>query len=185
MAYDFSAVVGQMRSAGVAQAEIDAFLKEQERLDKEFQSQFETTRTTATDQFRTAQAEIAGMFAKEQESLRSQKAAFEQTQLQAQEQARALAAQAEQQKQEIAKQKAESETRFAAETERVRAETEGVQREAAERVAGRRRSRRGIASRDNIINALMAGGTAPPSLGGGQAMGTAGSLGADQTLGVG
>lgn len=185
MAYDFSAVVNQMRSAGVAQPEIDNFLREQERLERDFQSQFDTTRATTSEQFKTAQAEIEAMFAKEQQSIQSQRAAFEQTQMQAQEQARALAAQAEQQQKELARQRAESEARFAANTERIRSETEGVQREAAERVAGRRRSRRGVASRDNIINALMAGGTAPPSLGGGQTMGAAGALGAEQTLGVG
>ena len=36
MAYDFSDVVNQMRSAGISQDEIDAFLREQERVDREF-----------------------------------------------------------------------------------------------------------------------------------------------------
>jgi hypothetical protein len=185
MAYDFTGVVNQMRSAGVAQAEIDDFLREQERLERDFQSQFDTTRNTATDQFKTAQAEIDAMFAKEKQSLDAQRAAFEQTQTQAQEQARALAAQVERQQEELARQRAESQAQFEANAERIMGETEGVQREAAERVAGRRRSRRGVASRDNIINALMAGGTAAPKLGGESAMGMASPLGADQTLGVG
>ena len=185
MAYDFSAVVNQMRSAGVDQAEIDSFLKEQERLEREFQSQFEATKTTTTDQFKAAQAEIEAMFAKEQQSLQSQKEAFEQAQTLAQEQARAMAAQAEQQQKELAKQKAESEAQFAANTGRIRRETEAVQRESAEKIAGRRRARRGVAARDSVINAAMGDAAAVPKLGGAGSIGVAGALGADQTLGVG
>jgi multidrug efflux pump subunit AcrA (membrane-fusion protein) len=185
MAYDFSAVVNQMRSAGVAQAEIDTFLKEQERLEKEFQSQFDTTKSVAGDQFKAAQAEIEAMFAKEQQSLQEQKAVFEQAQLQSQEQAKALAAQAEQQQKELAKQKAEAEAQFAETSARIKSETEGVQRESAEKTASKRRARRSAGGRDSIINAVMGENAAVPKLGGGTSIGTAGALGADQTLGAG
>lgn len=188
MAYDFTSVVNQMRSAGVAQAEIDTFLQEQQRLEQEFQSSFEASKTSSSNAFTAAQAEINAMFAKEQESIAAQQASFEAAQKQAQEQAAALAAQAQAQQEELAKQKAEAEAQFAANTERVKRETEGVQRESAEKIAGRRRARRSTAGRDSLINAAVGegGGTKVPTLGLQGAIGAgAGALGSEQKLGVG
>lgn len=188
MAYDFSAVVNQMRSAGISQDEIDAFLREQERVDREFNQQFTSTKSAADTAFKTAQEEIAAMFSKEQELLKQQTAEFEASQKAAQQRAAEVAAQAAAQQELIAKQKAEAEAAFEAQTLLNRQRTEEVQRESGERIAGRRRARRSSGNRlDATINAAASPGSQKvPTLGlqpGVQAGG--GVLGESQKLGVG
>lgn len=187
MAYDFSAVVSQMRSAGIAQGDIDAFLQEQQRLEQEFTSQFTTQKNAADTAFTTAQNDIAAMFAKEQQMINEQQAAFEMAQKQAQEQAAALEASAIKQQEETAKQQEEAAAAFAATTLRNKRATEEVQRESAERIAGRRRSRRSAGARqDSLINAAVGANAKVPTLGTQASIaGNVGSLGTAQKLGVG
>jgi hypothetical protein len=188
MAYDFTSVVNQMRGAGVDQAEIDAFLQEQQKLELEFQASVDTTKATTSNAFTAAQAEISAMLAKEQESIAAQQAAFEASQAQAQAQAAAVAAQVQAQQEQLAKQQAEAEAKFAANAEAMKRDIEGMQRESAEKIAGRRRARRSAAGRDSLINAAAGAGvgSSVPTLGTQGVIGAvAAGLGSEQKLGVG
>ena len=188
MAYDFSAVVNQMRSAGISQDEIDAFLREQERVDREFNQQFTSTKSAADTAFKTAQEEIAAMFSKEQELLRQQAAEFEASQKAAQERAAEVAAQAAAQQELIKQQEAEATVAFEAQTLLNRQRTEEVQRESGERIAGSRRARRSAGGRgDSLINqAMNRSSRKVPTLGLAPGVSAeSGTLGPNQKLGVG
>ncbi len=188
MAYDFSAVVNQMRNAGVAQSEIDAFLQEQERIDREFNAQFTTTKSAADTAFQSAQEEIASMFAAEQKMLNQQQAEFEAAQKTAQQQAAEMAAQAAAQQELIKQQEAEATAAFEAQTLLNKQRTEEVQRESGERIAGSRRARRSAGGRnDSLINPVINRSSKKvPTLGLAPGVSAeSGTLGPNQKLGVG
>ena len=152
-----------------------------------FQSQTEEMLRADEEAFAKSRAEIEELTRKEQEEIRQQTVEYEAAQeilrQQAQEQAQAVALEQAMMQKQIAEIKAQQ----AEEAAKFKTEKEGMQRESAQKQAAAKKAGRSAGARP------LLGAATPDGMGqGGQSLGSsaslsgqAGSLGAQQTLGVG